>query len=59
LKDNGHIVPLAELVAQPVQHLNPNLGEAAEQKHALLADRVNDAADLFIVKEEVDELRDL
>jgi Pentapeptide repeats (8 copies) len=35
------------------------LPEAAQQKHALLADRVDHLADFLVVKEEVDELRDL
>jgi hypothetical protein len=40
---DGDIVPLAQLLAQPFQHLNPAFREPSEQKHALPADRIDDA----------------
>src|SRR4029077_2182081 len=42
VEDDGDIIPLAQLLAQPFQHLNSALGEAAEQKHAFLANGVDD-----------------
>jgi hypothetical protein len=38
---------------------HPALGEAAQQEHAFFSDGVDDVANLLVVEQEIDELRDL
>jgi hypothetical protein len=59
VEHDGQIAAIAKFLAQSFQHHNPALGEAAEQRHSLVADRVDHSADFLVVKKEVDELGDL
>jgi hypothetical protein len=44
---------------RPLQDDHPALSKAAQQERALLSDGVDDVADLLVVEQEIDELRDL
>jgi hypothetical protein len=49
-------VPFPEFIAQPLEDSEPAAGKAAKQQDTLLADGVDDVADLFVVEQQVDEL---
>src|SRR5262249_12513857 len=54
-----HEAKVAQFLLQPLQNLDPTFSEAAQQEHALLSDGIDDIANLLIVQQEIDELRDL
>jgi hypothetical protein len=59
VKDHRHEAEVAEFLSQPLQDHHPALSEATQQEHALLSDGVDDVANLLVVEQEIDELRDL
>ena len=56
VEDDWHPATLAQFVPQPLQNNDPPFGEAAQQKHALLAYRIDDITDFLIVQKQFDEL---
>ena len=59
VEDHRHEAEVAEFLSQPLQDHHPAFSEAAQQEHALLSDGVDDVANLLVVAQEIDELRDL
>src|SRR6516165_1697833 len=59
VENDRQVAAVSEFFPQPLQDLNAALSEAAQQKHAFLSDGVDHVADLLVVEQEMDELRDL